>query len=171
MVILLCLKIFFARLIDVSLGTVRTIFTVKGKNFTASLIGFIEITVWFLVVKEALNITNNGFFIAFSYSLGFSVGTFIGGKISKKFIKSNLEVQVILSNKSDKIINELHNAGFGVTKLEVSGKNNSSYMLYINIRNNSLDKLKKIINKLDKASFLVVNETQYVKNGYFNVIK
>ena len=171
MIILLCLKIFFARLIDVSLGTVRTIFTIKGRDFIASIIGFIEITVWFLVVKEALNTINNGFFIAFSYAMGFSVGTFIGGKISKKFIKSNLEVQVILSNKSDKIINELHSAGFGVTKLEVSGKNSSSYMLYINIKNNNLDKLKRLINKLDKNAFLVVNETQYVKNGYFNIVK
>lgn len=171
MLILLCLKIFFARLIDVSLGTVRTIFTIKGKDVTAALIGFVEITVWFLIVKEALNSVNNGFFIALSYALGFSVGTYIGGKISKRFIKSNLEVQVILSGKNDKVISELHNAGFGVTKVEVSGKNNNSYMLYINIKNDNLNKLKNLIMKLDKNAFVVVNETQYVKNGYFNIIK
>lgn len=171
MIIILCLKIFFARLIDVSLGTVRTIFTIKGKNLIASVIGFIEITVWFLVVREALNTMENGFFIAFSYALGFSVGTFIGGIISKKFIKSNLEVQVILSSKNDKVISTLHEVGFGVTKIEVSGKNNNSYMLYINIKDKDLNKLKNLISKLDKNAFLVVNETQYVRNGYFNLIK
>ena len=37
----LCLKIFFVRILDVSLGTVRTMFTVKGNRITASLVGFI----------------------------------------------------------------------------------------------------------------------------------
>ena len=78
----MCLKIFFARLIDVSLGTFRTINIVKGKDLIASIIGLIEITVWFLVVKEALNTDNNSIFIVLAYALGFSVGTYIGGKIS-----------------------------------------------------------------------------------------
>ena len=83
---LMCVKIFCARLIDVSLGTFRTINTVKGKELSASLIGLVEITVWFLIVKEALNTDNNSIWIVIAYALGFSVGTYIGGKISKKFI-------------------------------------------------------------------------------------
>ena len=71
----MCMKIFFARLIDVSLGTFRTINTVKGRDLIASLIGLVEITVWFLIVKEALNTNNNSFFIVAAYALGFSVGT------------------------------------------------------------------------------------------------
>ena len=51
----LCIKIFFVRILDVSLGTIRTIMTVKNKNLIASIIGFVEITIWFLVVKEAIN--------------------------------------------------------------------------------------------------------------------
>ena len=83
---LLCIKIFIARLIDVSLGTFRTIMTIKEKDLLAALIGIIEITVWFLVVKEALNTDNNSYFIVLSYALGFSIGTYIGGKISRLFI-------------------------------------------------------------------------------------
>ena len=168
---LMCLKIFFARLIDVSLGTFRTINTVKGKDFIAALIGIVEVTVWFLVVKEALNTDNNSLWIVFSYAMGFSVGTYIGGKISKLFIKSNLEVQVILSNRDDKIIDKIREAGYGVTAIEVKGTKSLKYMLYIQIRGNTLEKLKKIIKKLDDKAFIVINETKYVENGYFNVIK
>ena len=128
---LMCIKIFFARLIDVSLGTFRTINTVKGKDLSASLIGLIEITVWFLIVKEALNTDNNSIWIVVSYALGFSVGTYIGGKISKKFIKSNLEVQVILSNCDDNVVNKIREEGYGVTAIEVSGNKIKKYMLYI----------------------------------------
>lgn len=166
----MCIKIFFARLIDVSLGTFRTINTVKGRDLVAALIGLVEITVWFLIVKEALNTTNNSIFIVISYALGFSVGTYIGGKISKRFIKSNLEVQVILSNKDDSVVEEIREKGYGVTAIEVKGKD-EKYMLYIQIRNNSLESLKKLVKKLDSRAFIVVNETKYVENGYFGVEK
>lgn len=169
--LLMCIKIFFARLIDVSLGTFRTINTVKGKDLIAALIGIVEITVWFLIVKEALNTTNNSLWIVFSYAMGFSVGTYIGGKISKIFIKSNLEVQVILSSVNDKIVDEIRNSGYGVTAIEVKGNKNKKYMLYIQIKNHSLEQLKRLIKKLDNKAFIAVNETKYVENGYFNLGK
>ena len=167
----MCIKIFFARVIDVSLGTFRTINTVKGRDLIAALIGILEITVWFLIVKEALNTDNNSFWIVASYALGFSVGTYIGGKISKVFIKSNLEVQVILSNKDDTIIEKIRKSGYGVTAIEVKGVKDTKYMLYIQIRDNTLEKLKDIVRKLDKKAFIVVNETKYVENGYFGLGK
>lgn len=168
---LMCIKIFFARLIDVSLGTFRTINTVKGRDLIASLIGLVEITVWFLVVKEALNTDNNSYFVVAAYALGFSVGTYIGGKISKVFIKSNLEVQVILSSKDDNIVNKIRENGFGVTAIEVKGTKDVKYMLYIQIRDNTLENLKKLVRKLDSKAFIVVNETKYVENGYFGIEK
>jgi len=167
----MCIKIFCARLIDVSLGTFRTINTVKGKDLVAALIGLVEITVWFLIVKEALNTDNNSIWIVIAYALGFSVGTYIGGKISKKFIKSNLEVQVILSSKDNNIVNKIREEGYGVTTIVVNGSKNEKYMLYIQIRNQSLEHLKDIIKKLDKKAFMVINETKYVENGYFSVEK
>ena len=163
----MCIKIFFARLIDVSLGTFRTINTVKGRDLIAALIGIVEITVWFLIVKEALNTENNSLWIVISYALGFSVGTYIGGKISKIFIKSNLEVQVILSNKDDNIVQKIRDNGYAVTAIEVTGTKSKKYMLYIQIRNNTLEHLKRIVRKLDNKAFIVVNETKYVENGYF----
>lgn len=168
---LMCIKIFFARVIDVSLGTFRTINTVKGRDLIAALIGIVEITVWFLIVKEALNTQDNSLWIVFSYAIGFAVGTYIGGKISKIFIKSNLEVQVILSNKDDSIVEKIRQKGYGVTAIEVSGTKNKKYMLYIQIRDNSLENLKTILRKLDNKAFIVVNETKYVENGYFGLGK
>lgn len=165
---LLCIKIFFARLIDVSLGTFRTIMTIKGKDLYAALIGLIEITVWFLVVKEALNTTNNSFFIVISYALGFSIGTYIGGKISKIFIHTTYEVQVILSERKLEIIDEIKKSGYGVSAIEILG---NKYMLYIEIKDNSLNRLRNIIINNDPKAFITVGETKYVQNGYFGVSK
>ena len=104
-ILILCIKIFFVRIIDVSLGTFRTIITVKGKALYASLIGFIEVFVWFLIVREALNTDIESMWIAISYSLGFATGTYIGAILSDHFIEGNLHIQIITSKY--KLVNSI----------------------------------------------------------------
>ena len=169
---LLCLKIFFVRILDVSMGTLRTIITVKGKTLYASLVGFIEVLIWFIVVKEALNTEETSLWIAVSYSLGFATGTYIGGILSKKLISGNLSVQVITSNLS--MVDTLRNNGYGVTVMDVEGKDKDidKYMLFIQINKNNMNHLQKLIKQCDKSAFIVVNETKFIENGFINnVIK
>lgn len=165
----LCIKIFCVRILDVSLGTVRTIVTVKGKTFIASLIGFVEVFVWFVIVKEALDTDINSLWIAISYALGFSTGTYIGGVLSDRFIKGTLGVQIILSSENDEIVKRIRKEGFAVSVLDVRGKreNDKKYMLMMEIMSNQFKHLKMLIKSLDEKAFIVVNETKYVHNGYF----
>lgn len=170
--LLLCLKIFFVRILDVSMGTLRTVITVKGKTLYASLVGFVEVFIWFLVVKEALNTNETSIWIAVAYSLGFATGTYIGGILSKKLIDGNLSVQVITSNLN--MVDNLRNEGYGVTVMDVEGKDKEvdKYMLFIQINKKSMTHLQKTIKNIDNSAFIVVNETKFIENGFINnVIK
>ena len=161
----LCIKIFLVRILDVSLGTIRTIMTVKNKNLIASIIGFVEITIWFLVVKEAINTDSNSIFIVISYALGFSTGTYIGGIISYKYIKGYVTVHVITNNKTLETILRKHK--YGVTKLKIDGMNqDDKQMLIIQISNKRLEELKLLISKIDSKAFLVISDTKYIQNGF-----
>lgn len=164
-IFLLCLKIFFVRIIDVSLGTFRTIITVKGKAFYASVIGFIEVFVWFLIVREALNTDVESIWIAISYSLGFATGTYIGSILSKYFIEGTLSIQIITTKYN--LVNAIRENGYGVSVINVNGKNEEEkYMLFIEIKNKSLKQLRGIAYSIDKNCFFIVTETKYVQNGY-----
>lgn len=161
----LCLKIFFARILDVSLGTLRTIITVKGKNLYAAMIGFVEVCIWFTIVREALNTDETSIFIMLSYAAGYATGTYIGGLISKKVIKGTLSVQVI-TNKSE-IANVIRKAGYAVSVMDIKGQEDSEkYMLYIEVNNKSYTNLRNIIKENDNKAFIVVNETKFVQNGF-----
>ena len=48
----LAIKVFLARMIDVTLGTVRMRFIVRGRRIFASLIAFIEVLIWFYASKS-----------------------------------------------------------------------------------------------------------------------
>ena len=159
-IVFLCVKIFFVRIIDVTLGTVRTIFTVKDKVFFASIIGFFEVLVWFLIAKEALDTDIDSVYIGIFYALGFACGTYIGGKISRRVIKGNFSVEVITSKAT----------GFGVSVMNINQKEDEplKYMFFMEIESNKFDKLHKIIKRYDKRAFIVVNESKTVVNGYFS---
>lgn len=164
-IFLLCLKIFFVRIIDVSLGTFRTIITVKGKAFYASVIGFIEVFVWFLIVREALNTDIESIWIAISYSLGFATGTYIGSILSKHFIEGTLSIQIITTKYN--LVNAIRENGYGVSVINVNGKDEEEkYMLFIEIKNKSLKQLRVLASSIDKNCFFIVTETKYVQNGY-----
>ena len=165
--ILLCIKIFLVRIVDVSLGTTRTLFVVKGKKKTAALIGFVEVFIWFIIVREALNTDSKSIFVAISYAAGFAIGTYIGSFLSEMFIKGNLTVQVIL-NQNDEVIEAIREKGYAVSVIDIKGKNNENnkWMLFIEINKKQNVNLQKLIHKLDKNAFIVINETKYVQNGF-----
>lgn len=168
--LLLCLKVFFVRILDVSLGTFRTVITVKGQKLYASIVGFFEIFVWFVIVREALNTDIDSIFIAISYALGFSVGTYIGGVISEKFIKGNILVQVVTNKNNQKIIKALKDQGFGVsiTKVYNDKLEDDKFMLFVSIDKDKFKKVKSIIEEYDQNAFIIANESKSVYNGYFS---
>ncbi|MBQ3493924.1 MAG: cyclic-di-AMP receptor, partial [Clostridia bacterium] len=151
---ILCLIVCAGRIIDVALGTVRTVFNVRGKSYVATAIAFVEATIWFLVVREALSFEAQGmevYLIAIAYALGFSLGTFCGGLVTSKLIKSKINVQIVTTYKNDEFVKALSEAGFGATVLEATGtiQKEERYMILIETDNKRIKLLNQIIK--DKA--------------------
>ena len=171
---IVCLIVVVGRIVDMSLATMRTVFTVKNKPQIAAPIGFIEAFFWFLIVKAALdyaiqNPLTDTLLLAVAYSLGFALGTFIGGTLSKKFVKSNIHVQIVLSKKDDNLVNALKEQEFGQTIITAKGakKNEETYMIFVETDSNKLTSLKKIIDENDPKAFVSVSESKSVYNGFF----
>ncbi len=81
--ILYALMIMSLRIIDVSLGTIRTIITVQGKKYMAGAIGFIEVTIWVVAITSVMSHLDNWVNIV-AYSGGFGLGTIIGIVLEQK---------------------------------------------------------------------------------------
>ncbi|MBQ3021450.1 MAG: DUF2179 domain-containing protein [Bacilli bacterium] len=155
-----CIKIFFARILDVSLNTIRTTFVLRGKTSIVAIIAFLEITIWFLVARTALN-TELNLFIVLSYSGGYTTGTIIGTIITDRFIKTNVELLVI-SNKI-KNTKKIKDNNFGVTILS---KNTNQIILLIETNKRRLKDITNLINELDNNAFITIKETRSIINGY-----
>ena len=167
-IFILCLKIFFARIIDVSLATCVTVLTVKNKRMIATILGFIDVLIWFLVVKEALNTELQSVWIPLSYAGGYACGTFVGTTLSNTLIKGKVSVQVILDHIPSTTIDIIRNEGYAVSELDCKGKGNAwKTMLFIEVDKKNIKHLNNIIKKIDKNAFIIANETKFVMNGFF----
>src|SRR3989338_8397601 len=72
--VVLPLFIFLARVCDVSMDTVRIMLFSKGKRYLAPILGFIQVLIWLLAIRQVfLNLSNVACYIAFAG--GFAMGT------------------------------------------------------------------------------------------------
>lgn len=168
-ILILCIQVFLCRIVDVSLGTVRTILTVKGKILAASVIGFVELFVWFVIVRNALDSGEDSLWVAVSYAAGFASGTYVGGLLANKYLKGILDIQIVTSSKNNRLITELRNAGFAVSVLNVNSSEygEEKYLLVIEIKGEKLAHLRSIVYMIDPDAFFMARETKFIQNGFF----
>ena len=168
--ILLCVKVFFCRILDVSMSTFRTVILVKGKTKIAAVIAVIEALIWFLVVREALNFEAHTFIqtmnIALAYAAGFSVGNAVGGELSKK-ISGTINVQVVTSKRDIELVKAVQDAGFRVTVMngEASQFSGEKFIIFAAIESKRLNEYKQLIYKLDDKAFIMVSETKLITHA------
>ena len=167
-ILLLCIKIFLARICDVSIGTVRMVVTVKGKSVLAALLAFLEVFIWFNIAREALNTELVSLWIPIAYAGGFAAGTLIGSFSSKRLIKGVVGVQAVLKKLTKEMIKIIRDEGFAVsiTQLHSTDDAEKKDMLYFQIKSNNVIKLSKLLKKLDPNAFIAVSETKYIQNGF-----
>ncbi len=150
-------------MLDVCLGTFRTVNIVKGNKVTATLIAFIEVLIWYLIAKEALNPKMTSWLIPVSYAGGFATGTYLGMLLSAKYIDGHLTLNVISSTINEEDIIKIKNQGFGVSMLNT---HDNKTLLILEINKKHLEELKKLIKSIDENAFITVDETKYVHNGF-----
>ena len=160
----LCVKIFFARILDVSIGTIRTLVMVKGKITITSILAFLEALIWVLVVKEALITEVDSILVPISYSLGYTFGTFLGSYICKNHIKTIVGLEIIVKQNKKELINAIRKSGFAVSVIDL--KDNKNGLLICQVSHKSEAKLIRLVRKYDENAFIIVSDTKYVQNGF-----
>lgn len=163
-----CITIFFGRILEVSIGTVRQILTVREKTLPASLLAFCEVFVWYMIVRNALAVEGPVLVVAASYAGGFASGTFIGSMIAKNLLKSDVVVRVITSNRDDTIPHLLREKGYGIAVLNVNSSEFSPerYLIMTNVDKKKLKRFEAAVLELDPKAFVLVEDTKNYIGGY-----
>ena len=75
--------VFFARIVDVSIGTMRIIYVSRGLKVVASVCGFFEVLIWLMAITQIMQALNN-VIMYITYAGGFAAGNYVGILIESK---------------------------------------------------------------------------------------
>lgn len=165
--VLLPLLIMFARIIDVSLGTIRVIFISKGEKFISAAIGFFEVLIWLLAITKIMDNLNN-VYMYIAYAAGFAIGTYLGIFLEKKILIGKVMVRFTTSKDSKGIIEELRRKRYTFTCVGVDGPDGKVNSLHVIINKKDLSKLIDYIIKYDEKTFYTVEEVKIVSEYKFS---
>jgi uncharacterized protein YebE (UPF0316 family) len=118
--IILPLIIFFSRVGDVSLGTLRHVFISKGFRRIVPVLGFFEVLIWIVVVAQVMkNLNNVACYLA--YAGGFATGTYVGLRIEERLALGMQVIRIITNQDSGALIAALKEKKHGVTIVDAQG--------------------------------------------------
>ncbi|GJQ35097.1 MAG: DUF5698 domain-containing protein [Anaerolineales bacterium] len=157
--------VFGLRLLDVPIGTLKTVLMVRGLRTWATLLGLIEVTVWLTAMGKVMGQLDNPWNIA-GYALGYTAGTWLGMWVESRLAFGLVEVHTISLHKSTELTESMRAAGYGVTQFQGFGESGPVCIVGTIVERKHLDTLLKRIHEIDPASFITVDDTRRVIGGY-----
>ncbi len=166
--ILLPLFIFVARIIDVSLGTLRIIFVTKGMKRVAPVVGFFEVLIWLMAISRIMqDLDNWACYIA--YAAGFATGNFVGMFLEEKLAIGHEMIRVITRKDATKLIEDLRAKGYGVTSVRAEGIEGEVAVIYIIARRSMIQEVLDQINLFNPRALYTVESIKYVNKEIFHI--
>jgi uncharacterized protein YebE (UPF0316 family) len=168
--LILPLLIFFARIMDQSIGTLRLIFISKGMKYIAPFLGFFEVIIWLLAVGQIMQHLDNWLSYV-AYGAGFAMGNFIGITIEERLSLGTVIIRVILSRESPELIESLKKQNFGLTLVNGEGAKGRVKLIFSIIRRKEIPGFVATVQEFSPNAFYTIEEVKSSNEGVFRRIK
>lgn len=161
---LILLTVFIARIVDVSLGTLRIIFLTRGLKYMAALLGFAESLIWIIAISQIMNNVNNlSAYIVFA--AGFASGNIVGVWLEEKIAIGSLVIRIITSRENGILLARLRASGFAVTNIDAEGEGGQVDLLFTIVRRKELPKLTSLIRQYNPAATYTVEDVRFASSS------
>ena len=163
--------IFIARVIDMSMSTVRTLMVMQSRKLTAAAIGFFEVGIYVTILGKVVDGLENPWNLL-AYCAGFATGNYVGIMLENKIALGNLSAQIILKTANNQmLVDTLRKEKFGVTAIEGQGIEGPREILTVALNRKDLQRLQKVVDSVDPNAYVTVNSIIPIRGGYFGTMK
>lgn len=153
--------IFLARIVDVTLGTLRIVFISKGNKLIAPLLGFVEVLIWLIAITQVMqNLSNVASYLA--WAGGFATGNFLGLRIEQKLALGQVVVRVITVEPADVLIDMLKGRGYRLTCVDARGTRGKVDLLFMIVKRKKLKEVIGIIRNYNPNAFYTIEDVRSV---------
>lgn len=163
--ILIPILIFCARILDVSIGTVRIILIGKGYRGYSALLGFIEVFIWINAIGQIMQNLDN-WYNYLTYAGGFAAGTYLGMVIESKMLIGKVVLRIITKKKATELLERLLLEDYSLTYLDAEGRLGPVNIIFLVVKRKELKHLIELINTYNPNAFYTIEDVRYVHIGY-----
>ena len=162
--VILPLLIFFARIADVTFGTLRIIFISRGMKLLAPVVGFFEILIWLIAIGQIFQ--DMGSYINYiAYAAGFAVGNYVGIIVEERMAIGLNLIRIITQYGADDLISALKSSGFGVTAVDAAGKHGPVKLIFMVVKRKNIHSVIKMIHQYNPNAFYTIADVRSAKGG------
>ena len=166
--IAVCFIVCSAKIVEITIQSLKTCMMVKGQRLKAAGLGFIECIIWGLVISTIIGTLGDNLFLLLFYCAGYATGLFLGSTIESKIALGTSNLELIAGDEStEKITEYLRENGKGYTVFEGKGSKDKMNMIFIVITRKETPKvLKDIRSCCNDKVFVVASEVSKYAGGY-----
>ena len=154
------LTIFLLRVIDQSLGTMRSLLVAKNKPIYAALIGLVESAIWIVAISQVIRDLDSPFLV-FGYALGFASGTIVGSYIESSIAIGDVVVRIFSPKDEDslQVADTLRSEGFGVTIISGEGRDGEVSIAWCVAPRKKVKQVLKIVSTINPDAYVTTEST------------
>lgn len=163
--IVLPVLIFLARIMDVSINTIRIIYVLGGRRMTATLLGFFESFIWLMAIRQIFEHLDN-WVCYIAYPGGFAMGILVGMMIEERIAYGKVIVRIITRKDVSELIMFLNNQQFRYTRVDSEGLDGPESLVFTVLPRENLEELlTKMKNILPTAFYTVEKVNRAAESG------
>ncbi len=165
-VALLPILIFFIRVTDMSLDTLRVLFVVRGRRPQAWVVGFVQSALWVIAVASVLSHLDN-LLNVLAYAAGFATGNVVGMRIEERLAIGHSHLRVISRQRGQAVAGAVRSAGYAVTELSGRGKDGTVSILTTSVRRRDIDPVRSEVLQADPDAFVTLSDVRPLHRGFW----
>jgi uncharacterized protein YebE (UPF0316 family) len=152
----LAVAIFLLWIVDVSVGTVRTVAVVNGRVRISVFLGFLEVLIWISVVSQVISCVKDNPLILLACTGGFATGNAVGIGLERKLALGHVVIRIISDGKGKEIAERLRVLGQTTTTFHVEGKTGPRAPVYAYCSWRVMGRIIETASLIDSNMFYVV---------------
>ena len=166
--IVVCLIVCAAKIVEISIQSLKTCMMVKGQRLKAAGLGFVECMIWGLVISTIISTLGDNLLLLVFYCAGYAMGLFLGSTIEGKIALGTSNLQLIANDENTKlIITYLRQHKRGYTVFGGQGSTDKMNMILIVLPRREMKRVLKEIRKLcSNRVFVVASDVSKYAGGY-----
>ena len=150
------LLIFFLKLFENTINTLRLLYTSSNQKFLSCLLQML-CSLLFITTTSMVVININDFFIIIVFSLGCTIGSYIGSLLEEKIALGN---NIIICITEKDIMENIRNNGYKLTSTKGTGLDIKN-IIFIMTSRKKKRKLVKLLKELDQNIFIMSGNAVY----------